>query len=417
MSVAWAAYRLLAPCLGALAPAARVFTSLPEQQLWNERMGDASLEGGCHAWIHSASLGEASAVGPLVRELRAFQSRARLYLTANTRTGRTRLRGLGLPASLAPIDSPQAVRRFFEGVRPERLMLVETELWPHWLLRARSDRIPVVVVSARLSRESLPSYRRLGPDFRALMSDLAAVLCQSAEDERRWIALGARPERTAVVGNLKNDAIPRTVESRGAARESLGLDRDRPLLVLGSLRPGEVRILARAWRALPEERRDEWQVVAVPRHARASGELREEADRVAQPWIAEGAPSAGAWRWDDRSGVLMSYYAAGDVAFVGGSLLPYGGHNPIEPASASAAVIMGPHYESQIEAVRDLASAQAIELVANEAELAVGLERLLADPALRLERGRAARALTESRRGAARRAVRQLVTWNLWPVA
>src|SRR5206468_6089022 len=129
----WALYRFLAPGIGAVAQWAGPLASPEERLLWNERLGVAHLEGGCHAWVHSASLGEAVAVGPLLQELLALQPRARIYLTATTRSGRARLRGLGHPVSLAPIDSPQAARRFFRGVQPERLFLVETELWPHWL--------------------------------------------------------------------------------------------------------------------------------------------------------------------------------------------------------------------------------------------------------------------------------------------
>ena len=264
MSAAWTAYRLMAPCLGVIAPAARWLASPLERSLWNERMGEVEVSGGCHAWVHAASLGEAQAVGPLLRELELLQPEARICLTATTRTGRARLGTFGRPVSLAPIDSPQATRRFFAGVQPERLFVVETELWPHWLLRADAERVPVAIVSARLSEGSLDGYRRLGAGMRRLVGGLAAVLCQTDADALRWARLGARVERTAVVGNPGN---------RAAARTAVGLDRERPLLVLGSVRPGEVRMLGRAWRTLPSALRDRWQVVAVPRHPRASREL------------------------------------------------------------------------------------------------------------------------------------------------
>ncbi|MBI5711046.1 MAG: 3-deoxy-D-manno-octulosonic acid transferase, partial [Candidatus Eisenbacteria bacterium] len=355
MSLPWTFYRLAAPLLGAVAPAAQVFVSAHERALWSERMGRTVLPGGCHAWVHAASLGEATAARALTRELEALQPGARLLLTATTRGGRERLGSLGHPVAIAPIDSPQATRRFFAGVRPARLILIETELWPHWLMRARAGRVPVAVVSARLSERSLARYRGLGGGLRALVAGLAAVLCQTPEDAQRWLALGSRPERTEVAGNLKDDALPEPAEDRAAARALLDLDRARPLLVLGSVRPGEVALLAAAWRGLPAGLRERWQVAALPRHPRAAAELRAEAARAGQRGVAAGPPVGGDWRWEDRLGVLPRYYAAADVAVVGGSLAPYGGHNPLEPAACGAAVIMGPHHQSQAAGVRALA--------------------------------------------------------------
>jgi 3-deoxy-D-manno-octulosonic-acid transferase len=417
VSVAWGAYRVLAPCLGALAPAAAIFASRAERELWSERMGKVASPGGSDAWLHAASLGEAGAAGSLARELLALAPRARLWLTAQTRTGRARLQELELPVSLAPIDAPQAVGRFFAGVAPRLVVVVETELWPHWLLRARRASVPVVIASARLAERSVRRYQALGSALRALVAGLAGVLCQSGEDARRWRALGSPPGRTEVVGNLKNDALPLPAPSLEAARAALGLEPDRPLLVLGSVRPGEVARLARALDTLPAALRARWQVAAVPRHARASAELEAEARAAGQRVARAGGESDGAWRWDDRPGVLNAYYAAADVAFVGGSLVPYGGHNPLEPAATGAAVVTGAHHESQAEAVQALAARRAVRVASSEAELARALAVLLGDDAERERQARAGRAVAEELRGAARRAVQRLAAWKLWPPA
>jgi len=423
MSLAWSVYRAVAPVIGSLAPAARVVASPEERRLWSERLGEVEWAGGCHAWIHAASLGEVVGVPPLAAELRALQPGARLWLTATTRAGRARLAAAEPRVSLAPMDAPQSVRRFFGGVSPARLFLVETELWPHWLLRARAEGVPVAVLSARLSARSVRHYARLGAGFRALVGGLAAVLCQSHADAERWLAIGAPRARTAVIGNLKNDALPRAAAVPGAGRAALGLDRDRPLLVLGSVRPGEVRLLARAWRALPAAVREGWQVAVLPRHPRASADLEREARdagvvvaRGGDAHRAEPAPSsAGAWRWDDRLGVLADYYAVADAAFVGGSLLPYGGHNPLEPAACGAAVVMGPHFESQRPAVMALAAREGIRIASDPASLAACFAELLGEPAAARRHGAAARAVTEDLRGAARRALGLLAAWRLWP--
>src|SRR4029077_3847066 len=140
----------------------------------------------------------------------------------------------------------------------------------------RRERVPVAVVSARLSERSVRRYRGLGNGLRTLVTELAGVLCQSEDDKQRWLTLGARPERTTIVGNLKSDGLPTPAEDRGAERERLGLERARPLLVLGNVRPGEVRLLVRAWRAQAVALRKRWQVVAVPRHPRALAQLQAE---------------------------------------------------------------------------------------------------------------------------------------------
>ena len=415
MNALWGAYRVLAPVLGSIAPAAGVFTSPAERVLWRERMGGLARPGGCDAWVHAASLGEAVAAGPLVRELLRLQPDARLQLTATTRGGRERLLELGQPAALAPFDTPQAVRRFFHGVRPERLFLIETELWPHWLLHAHRERVPVAVVSARLSERSVRHYRGLGTGLRALVESLAGVLCQSEEDQQRWLTIGARPERTSVVGNLKSDGLPTPAASRGLERERLGLDRERPLLVLGNVRPGEARPLVRAWRTLPAPLRERWQVVAVPRHPRALSQLEDEAAAAGHVRGRADRAASDGWRWDARLGVLSDWYRAADVAFVGGSLAPYGGHNPLEPAACGAAVVMGPYDASQREAVRALERAGGIWRVADASELSGALEALLGHAELRAARAAAALSVATAERGSAARAVQRLRELSLWP--
>jgi 3-deoxy-D-manno-octulosonic-acid transferase len=415
MSLAWAAYRVAAPVLGALAPSARLFLSPRERPLWDERMGRVEVVGGCHAWIHGASLGEANAVIPLARELATLQPGFRAVVTATTRSGCARLAAAGHHAHLAPIDAPQAVARFFDGARPQRVFVVETELWPHWLLRARAESVPVAIVSARLSERSVRGYRSLGAGLRSLVGGLGAVLCQSEQDGERWRSLGARDERLAVTGNLKNDALPERRSPRAAARHALGLDPARPLLVLGSVRPGEVGALAEALSALPAAIRDGWQVAALPRHPRADGELRAEARAAGIRPIDHGAPSGRCWRWDARSGVLNAWYEAADVAFVGGSLGPFGGHNPLEPAALGAAVIVGPHTASQRPAVRALEEAGGVIVAEAGTRLRDGLATLLGNRAEREAMGSAALAAVAALRGATRRAVVRLAAWGLWP--
>lgn len=415
MSMAWSAYRLLAPLAGAFAPAGGVFAPAAERKLWSERLGSVPVLKGCEAWIHAASLGESVAVGPLANELRQLDGEARMMLTATTRTGRERLQALELPVSLAPIDTPQAVRRFLSRVRPARLLVIETELWPHWLLAARAAKIPVAFVSARLSEKSAVGYRKLGAPLRELLGGVAAVLTQSGEDAARWASVGIPESRLAVCGNLKFDALPEAVENseRELRRLSLGLDAVRPLFTLGSLRPGEAAPLARAWLALDPELRARWQVVAVPRHATALETLAAEARGAGVAPAAETANGEG-WHWDARPGVLVSYYAASEVAFVGGSLVPLGGHNPLEPAALGAAVLAGPEMSHQRLAVDALQRLGGIE-IAGVDQLDASLTLLLGDAGER-ERRRAGGILAvDSLRGASKRTVAELEQRGLWP--
>jgi 3-deoxy-D-manno-octulosonic-acid transferase len=184
--------------------------------------------------------------------------------------------------------------------------------------------------------------------------------------------------------------------------------------VLGNLRPGEARPVSRAWRALPVGLRARWQVVAVPRHARALAQLQAEAIAAGLGAMTVTAAS-DTWCWDERPGVLAAWYRAADVVFVGGSLAPYGGHNPMEAAACGAAVVMGTHDASQRGGVRALERAGAIWRVADGAALTRALEALLGHEDLRASRGIAALRVAAAERGAAARAVERLRELGLWP--
>jgi 3-deoxy-D-manno-octulosonic-acid transferase len=408
-------YRAIAPLAGAAAPLVRGLLPDAEQTLWSERLGQVDAGEPADVWIHAASLGEALAVGGLMKELVAHAAAARFRLTATTRAGRERLGALGVPSGLAPLDTPQAITCFLGRVRPRRAILIETELWPHWLMAARAAALPVAVLSARLSARSLERYRWLGHSFAELVAGLGAVLCQSEADRDRWLALGAPVARTAAIGNLKNDGLPVPVADRGAARAALGLDPRRPLLTLGNVRPGEGATLAAAWRSLPETIHERWQVAAVPRHPHAAPGVRREIEAAGVKLGHDVTAPPGAWGWDDRAGVLASYYCAGEVAVVGGSFGPYGGHNPLEPAACGAAVVAGPHLESQRPAAEALTAAGGLEIVTDDRALAAALRSVLEDDALRERRATAALATANAARGATRRAVTQLVEWGWWP--
>ncbi|NOT33952.1 MAG: hypothetical protein HOP12_07255 [Candidatus Eisenbacteria bacterium] len=408
MSAGWLAYRGLTACAGLIEPLAGLALTGVERAHWPERRGRSAAPAPIDAWVHAASMGESLAAAALIEGLSREAPRASIAVTTTTVSARARLRSRGLEARLAPLDTPNATRRSFETMRPRRLFVIETELWFRWLERARLLGVPVAFVSARLSERSLVRYRWLGSEAARLVHDTSWVLAQTREDAERWRVLGADPERIAVIGNLKNDGLPRPAADREAARRALGLQADRPVLVLGSVRPGEAGLLAQAWRKLATERTREWQVVAVPRHPNAEAGLRTEAG-------LEGLDPA-AWRWDARLGVLSQYYAVADVAFVGGSLVPFGGHNPLEAAAAGAAVVFGPHHETQLEAVSALRAGEALAEVSDVDSIVATIGRLLADPEWRQALALRASSVAAAERGAVSRALLNLARWKLWPV-
>lgn len=406
MSLAYRIYRAGAPWAARAAGLARPFLGAEERRLWPEREGRVAAPPAA-AWIHAASMGEAGGVRPLVAALRAAAPGAALHLTATTRTGRARLSDLGDAVSLAPFDAPEPLRRFLERVRPARVLIVETEVWPWWLEVAAARGIPVAFVSARLSARSLRGYRRLGRPLARLMAGVAGVLAQTDADAARWRELGVPAARVRVSGNLKDDGLP-TPADRPAARAALGLDPARPLLVFGSLRPGEPAALAPVWQGLAADVRSRWQVAVVPRHPRAEARLRREAR-------AAGLPDGAPWRWDARLGVLRDYWRACDVAVVGGSFAPYGGHHPLEPAATGAAVAIGPHHETQADSIARLVAHGALPADPSLDAARAHLASLLGDGTARAAAMRSALAAAEAARGATARTLDALREWAFWP--
>ncbi len=415
MTVAWWGLRVAEVLAGAAAD------SVGRAFLPPGRLGLVSPLATGGAWVHAASLGEAAAVPALARALERRAPDVPLHFTATTASGMSRLAAaLGRArAGMAPLDAPWLVGRFLDRLRPQILLLVETELWPHWLMGLRSRGIPVAVVSARLSERSLGGYRRLGRPFRRLMAELGAVLAQGEEDASRWAALGVPAERVQVTGNLKVDALRVMAPERGAARRSLGLDPARPLWVLGSIRPGEARLLAGAWVSLPRPLTTDWQVALVPRHPAAArglaAEAREAGLEVASRERFAAEKRAGAWRMDARLGVLSDYYAAAELAFVGGSLAPYGGHNPLEPAALGVPLLMGSHYESQRASAEALRRCGALIIVEDASGLVEAMRRLMEGSKEREHRGRAGQEAVRSMQGVGERTAERLVGLSFWP--
>lgn len=357
-------------------------------------------------WVHAVSVGEVQAAAPLVQALTERHRGASCVLTTATPTGAARARalyGARVQVRYAPYDSPGAVRRFFERVRPRLAIILETELWPNLYRECGRRQVPLVLASARLSPRSVGRYRLLGRFLRETLAHGAIVGAQSAEDAARFRAIGAAPGRTHVTGNIKFDfALPADLEMRGRELRAAYADR-RPVWICGSTHGVEEEILLEAHAIVRREIPDAL-LVLVPRHPPRFQEVAALLERRQVSFVRRSDGGTGAAHAQvllvDTLGELLQFYAAADVAFVGGSLVPVGGHNLLEPAALGLPVLTGPHTFNAVEVARLLQEAGAVGTVHGVPDLAASVLALLRDPAERERIGAIGRAAVERNRGA-----------------
>lgn len=371
-----------------------LWRGLQDRRYWQglgERLGfGAALPDNATAvWVHAVSLGEVTAAAPLVRALQQRHPEARLVVTSATPTGRERAVALFGPAALVsylPYDTPAAMRRFMQRIRPRQLVVMETELWPNLLHECARRFVPVVLASARLSQKSVARYRRCGSLFRSLFANDITVGAQSADDGARFAAIGADPARIRIVGNVKFDlAIDAQVIKAGSELRAT-LFGTRPVWIAGSTHEGEEEKVLDAHAEL-RARHPDALLVLVPRHPQRFAAV---AALLARRGIACARRSDGrsAAPQDpvflvDTTGELLLFYAAADLAFVGGSLVAAGGHNLLEPAALGLPVLTGPSTANGREIAALLTSAGAAWQVRDAHELADAADRLLNDAGLR----------------------------------
>ena len=357
-------------------------------------------------WVHAVSVGETVAAVPLLRGLEALAPSAPRILTVTTAAGRERARDLlgdSVYVTWLPFDLPFSLRAFLRRARPRLLVLIETELRPLLVQECGRFGVRIVLVNARLSERSAAGYRRLGGLTRDMLDGIELIACQDSGSAERFLALGARPERVICPGNMKFDAlVPGDLSARmDRARERLGAD-DGPLLIAASTHAGEEELLLAA--LLPLLRRHpDWRLLIVPRHAHRFDAVWRLMERspLACARLSDGEVPAGSrLLLGDVMGELMALYGLADVAFLGGSLLPGGGHNPVEPAWHGLPLFTGPHVDNFADVTERFVMAGALEIVANADVLAQAMERVLDDDALWQRRGDAAREVVEANRGA-----------------
>jgi 3-deoxy-D-manno-octulosonic-acid transferase len=385
-----------------------------EREYWrggSARFGYGTRRPAGGIWVHAVSVGEVQAAAVLIAALRERIPGLELTLTCATPTGRARARAAlpGLEVRYAPYDTPGCVGRCFARLRPRLLLVMETELWPNLLRAAWLRGVPTLIASARISQRTTRFYARLPGLLRATLGANVWVGAQSVADAERFAALGVDRTRLQVVGNIKFErTMPAQIAERGA-RARAHYAPDRPVWSAGSTHAGEEAILLGAHRLL-RSTQPRALLVLAPRHPARF-------DAVAAAIVAQGfrcqrrsrdlPQSATAPECEvlllDTLGELPEFYAAADVAFVGGSLVPVGGHNLLEPVALGVPVLAGPALFSAPDVAQVLCGAGALKLVSDAAGLAGALGELLSSPAERARSAAAGRAVIEANRGALER--------------
>jgi 3-deoxy-D-manno-octulosonic-acid transferase len=381
-----------------------------------ERFGFVRLAPGVDRfWVHAVSVGEVMAAVPLVQAMRARWPEVEMVVSTVTGTGaevaRARL-GEAARVFAFPLDLPGATRRAVARVHPRCFVALETELWPNLLRALARARIPAALANGRISDRSYRRYRMVRSLFRWVLAQVGLFAMQSDEDARRVISLGAAPERVVVTGNLKME-IP--AEVTGAAelwRRLLHLGADR-VIVAGSTHRGEEGPVLDAYLDARSRRKEALRLVLAPRHPERLEEVEALVRArglalVRRSRIVAGPPVDVIVL--DTVGELAGIYAVADVIFVGGSLVPAGGHNVIEAALHAKPVLFGPHMTNFRAASALLLDGGAALQVEDGAELATVLDRLLADEDVRRRLGTAAWHAARSHQGACARTIAALET-------
>lgn len=355
-------------------------------------------------WIHTVSVGESLAAMPLIRQLKAEHPELPLLVTTTTRTGAEQIAKLGdlVEHRYAPLDYPDALWRFLRRTRPRALVIMETELWPNWLAACARRQLPVVVMNARLSERSCQRYQKVRGVFAAMSRHLSLILCQHRDDAARFLRLGVPAERVLVTGSLKFDIQldQNQIEAGQRLRSQIG---PRPVWIAASTHAGEDEQILAAMRQVRQQLPQSL-LILVPRHPQRF-------DSVAALCQAEGLTLARRSRQEtissdtqvylgDTMGEMPLLLQACDVAFVGGSLVPIGGHNLLEPASLGKPTLTGPHYFNFADVTRQLCDSKACEVVADADALATSLITLLQDEEKRQQMGMQAFDVVAANQGA-----------------
>ncbi len=379
-----------------------------------ERFGHIPyLSQGGGIWLHAVSVGETQAALPLIQALRRRAPKRPMVITTTTPTGSARVQaalGEDVHHFYLPYDLPGSLRRFLDAARPVLVIIMETEIWPNLFAACQDRGIPLVIANARISPASFKGYKRVRPFVAESLARTSLISAQSEMDAERFRQLGAPTERVRALGNIKFDLrySPETLAEGSALREKLGLE--RPVWIAASTHDGEEFQVLEAFREV-RQRIPDALLILVPRHPErfdaVAAQCRGQGWRIVRRTEHSTTADCDVYL-GDTMGELMVLYGAADVAFVGGSLVPIGGHNVLEPAAVGLTVLFGPHMFNFIEASERLLEANAAHQVQDAKSLAKLTVELLRDAERRDRMGRAGRDTVAANRGSLERLLNAL---------
>lgn len=382
-------------------------------QRWPERFGFVPRgETPIAVWVHAVSVGETLAALPLIRALIAQHAPGTILVTTTTPTGSARVReslGDSVRHTYAPYDLPGAVARYVRRMRPQRVVVMETELWPNLFRALKVRGVPLTIANARLSPRSFDGYARVRGFAAATLADCAHIAAQSETDAQRFIALGAAPEKISLMGNIKFDLqVPAAqFEAGHALRAQL---RGEAVWIAASTHEYEEEAALRAHAEILKTSPNSV-LILVPRHPQRFDAVAKLIEKSGLSFVRRSAPHASRRTpqvlLGDSMGEMFTYFAAVDVAFVGGSLVPIGGHNVLEPAALGLPVLFGPHMHNFV-AARELLLECDAALQTSSDRLAKDVLSLLSDAPRRAAMGAAGQAAVEDNRGALARLLKLL---------
>ncbi len=409
-------YALLLPAIllrllvrSRLAPAYR--------QRWLERFGVFNAPRFDHskpvAWLHAVSVGETLAAVPLIRQLQLDHPDWQWMITTTTPTGSEQVRAIFGDAIsnntvahvYAPYDLPFFLSAFVKRTRPALAILMETELWPNMLHSCHTHNIPTIIANARLSEKSARGYAKLTPLTRGMMSDVSMIAAQQQSDGERFINLGLAREKLTITGSIKFDLnIDDPIRKKSTSlRQQWSLNETRKVWLAASTHLGEDGIILQAFSELKKQFSD-LLLVLVPRHPERFTSVTAQCEQAGWHTIRRSDSTNPNTETDivigDTMGELLAFYGAADIAFVGGSLVPVGGHNLIEPAAWACPVVSGPHLYNFAEVERLLQENNALAIAKNSDELVVIIKNWLRVETLRKNAGERAKQVADNNRGA-----------------
>ena len=379
---------------------------------WGERFGRGRPLTGTRPslWIHAVSVGEVQAVTGLVAAFRDQWPEWPICLTTATPGGRARARAAcdpGVDVRYAPYDLPWFTRRTLHRLRPALLVIMESEIWPNLLNECARAGVPVVIASARLSARSMARWAHFGALLQPALSGTVSVAAQSAADAERFQVLGVPAARVQICGNIKFDrGVCAAAQPSGRAWRAHYAAK-RAIWVAGSTHAGEEQAALSAHAALRASCGNALLVLA-PRHRPRFAAVAEQLERSGVAWLRYSSLAGQAVPLNDSISVLLldtigeleNFYAAADVAFVGGSLVPVGGHNLLEPAALGVATLTGPYQGNAPDIARLLTASGGLQIVRDATELGASLTALMADSGARARLAAAAQATVAANRGA-----------------